>query len=50
MIKLIEPAYGRLVILQVLREELFLRDMSIRMLTAIANGEKINLQIQSTNI
>lgn len=49
MVKLIEPTYGRLVTLQVLREEPFLRDMSIRMLTAIADGEKIKAKVVSSN-
>ena len=50
MVKLIEPTYGRLVTLQVLREEPFLRDMSIRMLTAIADGEKIKAKVSGNTI
>lgn len=50
MVKLIEPTYGRLVTLQVLREEPFLRDMSIRMLTAIADGEKIKVKVSGNTI
>ena len=50
MVKLIEPTYGRLVTLQVLREEPFLRDVSIRMLTAIADGEKIKAKVSGNTI
>lgn len=50
MVKLIEPTYGRLVTLQVLREEPFLRDMSIRMLTAIADWEKIKAKVSGNTI
>lgn len=50
MVKLIEPTYGRLVTLQVLREEPFLRDMIIRMLTAIADGEKIKAKVSSNTV
>lgn len=50
MVKLIEPIYGRLVTLQVLREEPFLRDMSIRMLTAIADWEKIKAKVSGNTI
>ena len=50
MVKLIEPTYGRLVTLQVLREEPFLRDMSIRMLTAIADEEKIKAKVSGNTI
>ena len=50
MVKLIEPTYGRLVTLQVLREEPSLRDMSIRMLTAIADWEKIKAKVSGNTI
>lgn len=49
-VKLIEPTYGRIVTLQVLREEPFLRDMSIRMLTAIADGEKIKAKVSGNTV
>lgn len=50
MVKLIEPTYGRVVTLQVLREEPFLLDMSIRMLTAIADGEKIKAEVSGNKV
>ena len=50
MVKLIEPTYGRVVTLQVLREEPFLFDMSIRMLTAIADGEKIKAKVSGNTV
>ena len=50
MVKLVEPTYGRMVTLQVLREEPFLRDMSIRMLTAIADGEKIKAKVSGNTV
>ena len=50
MVKLVEPTYGRIVTLQVLREEPFLRDMSIRMLTAIADGEKIKAKVSGNTV
>ena len=50
MVKLVEPTYGRIVTLQVLREEPFLRDMSIRMLTAIADGEKIKSKVSGNTV
>ena len=50
MVKLIEPTYGRVVTLQVLREEPFLLDMSIRMLTSIADGEKIKANVSGNTV
>ena len=50
MVKLIEPTYGRVVTLKVLREEPFLLDMSIRMLTAIADGEKIKAKVSGNTV
>ena len=50
MVKLIEPTYGRLVTLQVLREEPFLGDMSIRILIAIADGEKIKAKVSGNTV
>ena len=50
MVKLVEPTYGRVVTMQVLREEPFLRDMSIRILTAIADGEKIKAKVSGNTV
>ena len=50
MVKLIEPTNGRVVTLQVLREEPFLLDMSIRMLTAIADGERIKAKVSGNTV
>lgn len=50
MVKLVEPTYGRVVTMQILREEPFLRDMSIRILTAIADGEKIKAKVSGNTV
>lgn len=50
MVKLIEPTYGRVVTLQILREEPFLLDMIIRMLTAIADGKKIKAKVLGNTV
>lgn len=43
-VNMIEPTYGRIVTLQVLREEPLLR-MIIGILTAMADGEKIKAEV-----
>ena len=49
MVKLIEPNYGRLVTLQVLEEEPILH-MKMRILTAIADGEKVKANVSDNTV
>ena len=49
MVKLIEPTYGRLVTLQVLEEEPLLH-MSIGILTAVADGEKVKANVSGNTV
>ena len=49
MLKLIEPTYGRLVTLQVLEEEPLLH-MSIGILTAVADGEKVKANVSGNTV
>lgn len=49
MVKLIEPNYGRLVTLQVLEEEPILY-MEMRILTAIADGEKVKANVSGNTV
>lgn len=49
MVKLIDPNYGRLVTLQVLEEEPILH-MEMRILTAIADGEKVKANVSGNTV
>lgn len=49
MVKLIDPNYGRLVTLQVLEEEPILQ-MEMRILTAIADGEKVKSRVSGNTV
>jgi len=48
-VKLIEPTYGRIVTLQVLKEEPLLH-MTIGMLTAGADGKKIKAKVSGNTV
>ena len=48
-VKLIEPTYGRMVTLQVLKEEPLL-NMIIGILTAVADGEKIKAKVSGNTV